>query len=243
MCVSYSPVGLTRARYICNIFTVIHATEEGVVSLSEQAYQRIKKKIVSLELPPGSVLDEAELREELELGRTPIREALIRLSQEQLVTIVPRRGTFVTNIGLSDLQQLSEVRLQLEALAARLAARRGDTGHWEKMTAALASLPAATNNEALIAIDEACHEIIYDATGNRFLRETLTTLYALSLRLWYFSLAQMGDVPTAIRDHRAILKALRDRDGERAEQLMEAHVRHFHECIQQSMLGAEAVDG
>ena len=82
--------------------------------LSQTAYQAIKYKIISLELPPGSVVDEFSLRTELGLGRTPIREALQRLSMEKLVTIVPRRGTFVTQIGLTDLQRLSEARLILE---------------------------------------------------------------------------------------------------------------------------------
>ena len=78
--------------------------------------------IVTLELAPGSVIDEAELQEELQMGRTPIREALKRLSLESLVSIVPRRGMFVTNIGINDLQRLLEVRLELETLAVRLAA-------------------------------------------------------------------------------------------------------------------------
>ena len=74
-----------------------------------------QEKIVSLELPPGSVIDEAGLQEELDLGRTPIREALKRLSLEKLVVIIPRRGMFVSDIGITDLQQLYEVRVVLEA--------------------------------------------------------------------------------------------------------------------------------
>ena len=72
-------------------------------SLSQIAYESIRQKIVSLELPPGEVIDENGLRHEMELGRTPIREALQRLALEKLVTIVPRRGMFVTEVSINDL--------------------------------------------------------------------------------------------------------------------------------------------
>ena len=77
-------------------------SEQLAKPLSQAAYDMIRKKIVSLELAPGEVIDESGLREELNLGRTPIREALQRLSLEQLVTIIPRRGMFVTEIRLTD---------------------------------------------------------------------------------------------------------------------------------------------
>lgn len=217
--------------------------KNGRVSLSQQAYERIKRKIVSLELEPGQVIDESNLRAELNLGRTPIREALQRLALEKLVTIVPRRGTFVTEIGITDLQQLFEVRLMLESQAARLAAQRGSRQHWQRMEAALSGLSdgaGPTDNEALIAIDEACHRLMYEAADNEFLEDVLTTLYALSLRLWYFSLAKIGDMQEAIREHKYMLDAFKVRDGELAAQLMEQHIQAFQEEIQSVMLGIPA---
>lgn len=211
--------------------------------LSQQAYEQIKQKIVSLELPPGSVIDETALREELGLGRTPIREALQRLSLEKLVEIVPRRGTFVSELGITDLQRLFEVRVVLEAQAARLAAKRGTRSHWERMREALYQLPETSqtiSNERLIEIDEACHEIMYEATDNEFLYDTLVTLYALSLRLWYFSLSQIGDMRQAIVEHRQILDALEAGDGEHAETLLIQHIKTFQEEIQAVMLGIPA---
>ncbi|HEX6383098.1 MAG TPA: GntR family transcriptional regulator [Anaerolineae bacterium] len=216
------------------------------VSLSQQAYERIRHQIISLELPPGEVIDEATLQKELGLGRTPIREALKRLALEKLVMIVPRRGMFVTDIGITDLQWLFEMRLTLEALAARLAAQRGKQKHWDRMTAVLAALPAeddSVDNETLIAIDEACHHIMYEAAENEFLRDTLTTLYALSLRLWYFSLSKIGDMRRAVLEHRAILEALLNRDGDKAAQLLRQHIQAFQEEIQSGMMGVPAFDG
>lgn len=209
------------------------------VSLSEQAYECIKQKIVSLKIPPGSVINEASLQEELGLGRTPIREALKRLSLEKLVVIVPRRGMFVNEIGIRDLQQLFEMRLPLESLAARLAAERGTDEHWKRMKSALSELPGTlANNEAWITIDKTCHEIIYEAADNEFLRDTLVTHYALSLRLWYYFLSRIGELREAILEHQLILDALQARDGDRAAWLTERHIRTFQEEIQLVMFGS-----
>lgn len=211
-------------------------------SLSLQAYQAIKHKIVSLELPPGAVIDETALRKELGLGRTPIREALKRLALEKLVIIVPRRGMFVTDIGITDLKRLFEVRVALESLAARLAAERGRSFHWQQMETALERLPDpdAADNQTLIAIDEACHHIMYQAADNEFLEDILTTMYALSLRLWYFSLSKIGKMHSTILEHRDILEALRAGDADRAACLLEQHIRSFQDEIQTVMLGAAA---
>jgi DNA-binding GntR family transcriptional regulator len=209
-------------------------------SLSQKAYEQIKYKIVSLELRPGHVIDESSLIEELQLGRTPIREALKRLSLEKLVTIAPRRGMFVTEIGITDLQRLFEVRLVLECQAARLAAVRGTKAHWLEMAAVLNRLPEEARpltNEELIAIDEACHQIIYQAADNVFLHDTLNMLYALSLRLWYYALAQVGNMETAVLEHQTILEALKQRDGDLAAQLLERHIQTFQQEIQAAMLG------
>ena len=216
------------------------------ISLSQQAYERIRHQIISLQLPPGEVIDETRLQKELGLGRTPIREALKRLALEKLVTIVPRRGMFVTDIGITDLQRLFEVRLTLEALAARLAARRGQQAHWDHMAAALANLPAENtlvDNEIMIAIDEACHQIMYEAAENDFLEDILTTLYALSLRLWYYSLSRIGDMRGAILEHQIILEALQARDGDLAAQLLRQHIQAFQEEIQLVMIGGPTSDG
>lgn len=210
------------------------------VSLSQQAYEQIKRKIVSLELAPGALINEGELRQELSLGRTPIREALQRLANERLVMIVPRRGMFVTDIGVADLPRIFEIRLALEPAAVRFAAQRGQPLHWSQMQTLLDSSTVdgqQVNNERMIVIDQACHEIIYDAAQNPFLIDTLSTLYALSLRLWFFSLSQIGSMNQALDEHRQILDALRRQDGDLAADLMVAHIRSFQEEIQAVMLG------
>lgn len=214
--------------------------EKPAVSLSQKAYEMIRRMIVTLELPPGSILDEGDLQTKLGLGRTPIREALLRLSLEKLVTIIPRRGIFVTDIRITDLRQLFEVRMVLEALAARLAAVRGTEDQWHRMESVLSNLPDddhPAKNQALIRVDELCHQILYEAAENKFLKDTLTMHYALSLRLWYFFLLKIGDMQWAIEQHMLILDALKARDEDEAARLLENHIRAFQEEIQSAILG------
>ena len=217
------------------------------LSLSQQAYENIKQKIVTLELPPGTVIDESNLQAELQVGRTPIREALQRLAKEKLVVIIPRRGMFVSEIGITDLQRLFEVRLVLERLAVQLAAQRGTAVHWRQMQNVLDEVinqdPVTVNPERLPQIDANCHYIIYKAADNAFLKDTLATLYTLVLRLWYLYLAKLGDRTDAIVEykhiieHQNILDALRQRNGDLAEQLMAEHIELYHSNIKAVMIG------
>lgn len=206
------------------------------MSLSQRAYEQIKHSIISLEYPPRALLDEATLRADLELGRTPIREALQRLAREQLVEIVPRRGIFVSEIDMADLQRLFEMRVPLEVLAVQLAVERGEEAHWDAMASKLAQAEAGISAETLIIIDEACHTIIYEAANNHFLTDTLHTLYALSLRLWYYALRDIRDMWAAVMEHQAMLDAFVARDKVAVANLMETHVRTFQHEIHTAML-------
>ena len=207
-------------------------------SLSQQAYESIKRKIIYLELEPGAVIDEITLQKDLNLGRTPIREALKRLEVEQLVTIIPRRGMFVSEISITDLYQIFELRAELETLAVRLAVQRGTDKHWQRMEKILSSQPwHELSNIDLIEIDDACHRIIFDAAGNRFLAQTLNTYYTLSLRLWYFFLAKIGDMQAAVREHRQIYEAMRSGQADEAARLMKEHLQAFQSEMHAHMIG------
>ncbi|MGI9602056.1 MAG: GntR family transcriptional regulator [Acidimicrobiales bacterium] len=201
-----------------------------MTSLSEQAYQQLRRLIIDLEFEPGAILREEELRDRLQIGRTPIREAVQRLAREQFVVVVPRKGVFVTGIDVSELSLLYETRAVMEPYAARLAAARGDDSHWAAMDQALA-IGRGSPKSDLLAADRACHEIMWSAAGNRFLVDTLDALYAQSDRLWHMYLADVADMHDAVAEHRAILDALRLGDGERAADLVEGHVRSFDEQV------------
>ncbi|MEN9822377.1 MAG: hypothetical protein RLZ04_803 [Actinomycetota bacterium] len=197
------------------------------MSLSERAYHEIRRMIVRLELAPGDVIREDDLQGRLGLGRTPIREALQRLVRDQFVIVIPRRGMFVSGVDVSDLGLLYETRSILEPYAMRLAAARGTTDHWNRMAAALAGVRVDSSPDELLAVDRACRELVWEAADNRFLTETLDMLYTHSDRLWNMYLGDVADLRTMIEEHREILAALRATDGDRAGELIEAHMRSF----------------
>ena len=197
------------------------------MSLSERAYHEIRRMIVRLELAPGDVIREDDLQGRLGLGRTPIREALQRLVRDQFVIVIPRRGMFVSGVDVSDLGLLYETRSILEPYAMRLAAARGTAEHWNRMAAALAGVRTDSTPDELLAVDRVCRELVWEAADNRFLTETLDMLYTHSDRLWTLYLGDVADLRTMIEEHREILGALRAADGERAAELIEAHMRAF----------------
>ena len=197
-------------------------------SLGQQAYIALRQKIVRLDFAPGDVLREDELQASLGLGRTPIREALQRLQREHFVTVIPRRGMFVSGIEVEELSMLFETRAVLEPYAARLAALRGTPDEWDEMAETLAQTSdESLDDVAQLALDRRCHEIIWSASGNRFLLDTLDMLYAQSDRLWHLYLADVSDMQHAVDEHQAILSALRDGDGDEVASLVETHVQSF----------------
>ncbi len=209
----------------------LESTEEPE-SLGEQAYIALRQKIVRLDFAPGDVLREDELRATLGLGRTPIREALQRLAREHFVTVIPRRGMFVSGIDVSELSTLFETRAMLEPYAARLAALRGTDAHWEDMESTLAlTADPSLDDVSQLALDRRCHEIIWAASSNRFLLDTLDMLYAQSDRLWHLYLADVADMQHAVDEHQAILRALRSGDDDLVADLVETHVRSFDSQI------------
>ncbi len=191
--------------------------------------------IVRLDLAPGDVIREDELQTTLGLGRTPIREALQRLVRDQFVTVIPRRGMYVSNIDVSELGLLYETRAILEPYVMRLACVRGDGSHWDDMAAVLEQATATSTPDELIAIDRRCRELVWHAADNRFLTDTLDMLYAQSDRLWHLYLGDVADLHLMIQEHRDILVALQAGDADTAAELIEAHMRAFDEQIRHAV--------
>jgi DNA-binding GntR family transcriptional regulator len=202
-------------------------------SLADQAYYRIRELIVTLELPPGSLVSERELMEQLGLGRTPVREALRALARERLVVVYPRRGMFVSPVDVGDLAGLSEVRITLEGHAARLAAERATEAERAETITLLAELDesAAHDERTLIDLDQRLHRHVYRCAHNPFLEATLNEYYMLTLRIWFLALDRVVRLGDAIQEHRELLEAIRDRDPARAEDVMQRHVEGFERAI------------
>ena len=189
-------------------------------------------------MPPGSVVHEARLREELVIGRTPIREALQRLALENLVRSIPHRGTFVTDVNISDLARITEVRVVLEPHAARLAAERLMGADRPAIRELLDVLEAggASDQRELMRLDQQIHRQIYRAARNSFLENTLERYLNLSLRLWYLVVDNEVRLREAVAEHVELLRAVLAGDGSRAEDGMRRHVTGFEREIRRVLV-------
>jgi DNA-binding GntR family transcriptional regulator len=202
--------------------------------ISERAYEQLRDRIVTLRLAPGTVLREDELMRELEIGRTPLREAVKRLALENLVAVQPRIGTYVTSVDAADIVHIAEVRAELEAQAAELAARRMDDGMRERGEALLEqvrSLDRSADADALMDLDESIHRFSWEASRNPYLIETLERYFVLSLRVWYVVLDRVPGLGSAVFDHTKLLEAILGRDPDAARALMHEHVTEFEREI------------
>jgi len=202
---------------------------------AEKAYLAIKDKIVRTELIPGAVINEADLMEDLHYGRTPIREALKRLQVEDLVVVKPRRGIFVSELAITDLSQIFEVRVELEALAARLASQRISPERLKQLEELAEEYQNAppSQKDQLISLDGKFHGVIREATHNRFLISNLEHYYNLSLRIWYLALPQAAAEDIDVGAHLEIYQAIADGDPDRAASRVAEHIREFHKTIKE----------
>lgn len=210
--------------------------ERRAASLGEKAYYILRDKIVQLKLRPGDTISEQELMDELGLGRTPLREAVQRLAQEKLVTLIPQRGTYVSELNLTDLARLTELRIELCGFAAALAAQRADHGQRSGMLRLhqqISNLPDQPGERRMLRIDQRVHAQIGEATHNPFLQEALQRYYYLSMRLWFLvmdgisTVRAQRQVHPGIAQYAEVLQAIAGGDGPRAEAVMRRHIQEF----------------
>jgi len=222
-----------NSRAVSPFSDIKRSAIEAQVSQSEKAYQMIKDKIVTLELKPLTVLDELRLMDDLQLGRTPVREALHRLKTESLVIIAPRRGMFVANISITDLQKIFELRIPFEGYCVQLAAQRATEAQLAQMEELVRRPDGLINAQVreLMDVDMRLHKLMYEASDNEILADVLSRLYTLSQRLWYLGLDRLADFKVSIENHREIVQALRARNGALAEILIQQHIESFQQAI------------
>jgi DNA-binding GntR family transcriptional regulator len=197
--------------------------------LADRAYAALRDRIVQLRIPPGAPINEDELGRELDMGRTPVREAIKRLALENLVTVFPRRGTFASEINITDLAHISDVRQQLEGHAAYRAAERLTGAGRAELDGLLRRIaePDGASREDLMALDADIHRFVHRASANPYLEETLGRYFNLSLRIWYLVLDRLPHLTERVREHRPLLEAVRDGEAARARDIAAEHVGTF----------------
>lgn len=208
--------------------------EAGRELLADRAYVELRDRIVTLRIPPGAPIDEDQLGRELQMGRTPVREAIKRLALENLVTVFPRRGTFASEINITDLAHISDVRGQLEGHAAYRAAQRitpGQRAELEQLLEELTNSKGSDDVEGLMALDAEVHRFIYRCAGNPYLEETLGRYFNLSLRIWHLVLDRLPHLFTRVHEHVELLRAIANGEGEHARSIVAEHIATFEQEI------------
>ncbi|MDX8029066.1 GntR family transcriptional regulator [Lentzea sp. BCCO 10_0856] len=208
--------------------------EPATASMTEQAYAVLRDRLVMLEIRPGEPINEDRLRAELGVGRTPIREALKRLEQERLVVAFPRRGTFATDVNISDLSHISEVRRTLEPLASSAAAERATADDRTALTELRSQLETAArpgDNVELLRDDVGVHRAIYRCVHNPFLEDTLISYDNLATRIWCVFLPRLSGMAGHVDEHVPLLTAIIEGDAKKAGELASQHVIGFERAI------------
>jgi len=197
--------------------------------LADRAYAALRDRIVALRIAPGAPINEDALGRELDMGRTPVREAIKRLALENLVTVFPRRGTFASEINITDLAHISDVRQQLEGHAAYRAAQRLTAARRDELEALLVRIDESAGGprEEQMRLDAEIHRFVHRSTANPYLEETLARYFNLSLRIWYLVLDRLPHLGERVREHRALLEAIRDGEADRARAIAADHVGTF----------------
>jgi DNA-binding GntR family transcriptional regulator len=211
-------------------------------TLAERAYRIIRQRIVTLEMPPGSLIHESDLMGDLGMSRTPVREALLRLSLERLVLMVSRRGTFVADVNIGEVGRIFELRRGLEAQAAEWAALRRTEADIEEIDDLLDEMrqipnhPAQTHTDARsqIPTDQRAHFLIYRMCGNHFASDVLEAHFFLSARMWFLAAGHVTmDEPFDLLIE--LFEAIKAGDAGQARALAIQHNEHAERSLREAL--------
>ena len=205
-------------------------------SLADKAYLAIRDQLIMLEIEPGEPIDDDLLAKSLGMGRTPVREALKRLESDRLVVSYSRRGTFATGMDIADLAHVSEIRVQLEPLAARRAAERAPRAtrtELDELAARVEAIDIArTGHTELMRWDLTVHRAIYRAANNPHLEDVLIRYDNLATRIHCMFLDRLTTTDMhVVAEHVALLRAIAAGEADRADELAREHVLGFERAI------------
>ncbi len=199
-------------------------------SLSGRVFQKIRGDILNGKYKENDELRENTLGRELGVSRTPVREALRQLELEGLVTIIPNRGAYVTGISRKDIWDIYMVRSHLEGLCARWAVEHITEKQFDELEEILMLSEFQMNRESgfnvqqIAELDGRFHAILYEASGSRILKHILTDFHNYVQMARKSSIVSEERARKSVREHRQILRAIKERDTEMAEQLANEHI-------------------
>lgn len=202
-------------------------TRIAPLALYQEVAERLRERIFSHELQPGSWVDEQALADDYGISRTPLREALKVLASEGLVTLKPRRGCYVTEISERDLDEIFNVMALLEGQCAQLSARKATDADLRRLGEVHAKLEKAATDgdiDGFFEANQAFHHALQEIADNRWLLQVIEDLRKVIKLSRHHSLFGEGRLEQSLTEHRDLLTALAARDEERAELLMRGHI-------------------
>ncbi len=196
---------------------------------TQRAYSAIREQITTLELSPGSSIDDAKLAHQLDMGLVPVREAIKLLVHDHLIE-APPRGLFVAQIKIIELRQISELRLLLEPYCVRQTAKLATKDDFLVLESLChqQSLIPADQPRTLIELDHKFHQAIARASQNKYLVDILEHFFGLSQRVWFLALPHLDFLPAAVGSHLELVAAIKARDQHLSEELMHQHIQNFY---------------
>jgi DNA-binding GntR family transcriptional regulator len=199
-------------------------------SLREKAYEAIKQQIITCELRPGEVLSEAAVSAALDIGRTPVHQALDRLMIEGMVDVLPRKGVIVRPLSLDEALEIIDVRLVNEIYCVRLAATHADRADIAALRDNLDRMTSASRRREvaeMMQLDREFHTTLSAAGRNSILSDFLGNLHDRAQRFWFVSLRAPDHNDRVCEQHAAIVDAIVSHDPNRAETAMRFHIEAF----------------
>lgn len=210
---------------LLELFSRTHAEE----SSADAVHDTLKGAVVSGLLQPGSYLREERLAEVFEVSRTPIREALLRLESEQLLTRNRRRGLVVAAVTVEQILEVYTIREALDGIAARLAAQfatASDLIEMEEVNELIDEAYQTGDYDRVARLNVDFHEVISRASRNVMLHEFIRNVHTWVLRFQSTTFSHVGRAPEAIAEHSMIIVAIRKRDEVDAEETARRHIRN-----------------
>lgn len=186
------------------------------------AYKLLKDRIINCQLQPNDVIDQNEIMNELGISRTPVREAIAALEQENLVTIFPRRGVVVSGISANEISNITVIRGLIEPYLANIAASTADPVRLEEF---LSLFDEDVDFLASTRADHDFHMYLAELSNNSYLIHIMDLVLSSNMRLIILAAGLPNRLKKSNEEHRQIIRALLDRNGDEAEEKMREHLR------------------
>jgi DNA-binding GntR family transcriptional regulator len=197
--------------------------------LSQRVYTVLKAAIIKGDLEVGAKLTEAKMAAQLGVSKTPVREALRQLAEEEFVRITPNQGVVVSKISIEDIKDFLQLRMALEGFAANLAAKRiskKEIKELEKYNEQMYKFATEKDLAAFAKENDKFHNLLLHASGNKRLTRTASNFTDIAYRFWLKSLNEPEKLKSSLEEHSNILTALKKKDPEQAERLTRIHLNN-----------------